>query len=49
MSSAVPPTVKATGTTELMRLDDEARASGFNRHYEAAWLATNAAPSAIHT
>jgi hypothetical protein len=48
MSSAVPRTVKAIETTELLRLDDEARARGFNRHHGPGWLATNAAPSAIH-
>ncbi|WP_247678052.1 hypothetical protein [Micromonospora sp. C72] len=48
MSSTVPRTVKAIETNELLRLDDEARARGFNRHHGAGWLATNAAPSAIH-
>jgi hypothetical protein len=48
MSSPVPRTVKAIETSELMRLDDEARAYGFNRHHGPGWLATNAAPSAIH-
>ncbi|HEY0534341.1 MAG TPA: hypothetical protein VGD29_22375 [Actinoplanes sp.] len=48
MSSSVPRTVKAIETIELLRLDDEARACGFNRHHGPGWLATNAAPSAIH-
>ena len=48
VSSSVPRTVKSIGTTELVRLDDEARERGFNRHHGPGWLATNAAPSAIH-
>jgi len=48
MSSSVPRTVKAIETPELIRLDDEARERGFNRHHGPGWLATNVAPSAIH-
>jgi hypothetical protein len=48
MSSTVPRTVKAIETTELLRLDDEARTRGFNRHHGPGWLAANATPSAIH-
>ncbi|WP_122982441.1 hypothetical protein [Actinoplanes teichomyceticus] len=48
MSSSVPRTVKAIDTAELLRLDEEARERGFNRHHGPGWLATNAAPSALH-
>jgi hypothetical protein len=48
MSSAVPRTVKEIDTAELIRLDDEARERGFNRHHGPGWLARNASPSAVH-
>jgi hypothetical protein len=45
--SGLPRTVKAIDTTDLIRLDAEAIACGFNRHHGAGWLAEHAAPQAV--
>ncbi|MEU3457264.1 hypothetical protein ABZ671_27225 [Micromonospora sp. NPDC006766] len=44
----VPRTVKAIDTAELIRLDAEAIAYGFNRNHGAGWLAEYAALEAVH-
>ncbi|MEV0431294.1 hypothetical protein [Micromonospora sp. NPDC050495] len=48
MSCGVPRTVKAIDTAELIRLDAEAIAYGFNRNHRAGWLADYAALEAVH-
>jgi len=48
VSSGVPRTVKAIDTAELIRLDAEAIAYGFNRNHGAGWLAEHAALEAMH-
>lgn len=48
MSCGVPRTVKAIDTAELIRLDAEAIAYGFNRNHGAGWLADYAALEAVH-
>ncbi|PMR58799.1 hypothetical protein C1A38_22780 [Verrucosispora sp. ts21] len=48
VSSGVPRTVKAIDTAELIRLDVEAIAYGFNRNHDAGWLAEHAALEAMH-
>ncbi|MET8092878.1 hypothetical protein [Micromonospora sp. NPDC005220] len=48
MSSAVPRTVKAVDTSELIRLDAEAIECRLNRNHGAGWLAEFADPGATH-
>lgn len=48
VSCGVPRTVKAIDTAELIRLDAEAIAYGFNRNHGAGWLADYAALEAVH-
>lgn len=48
VSSRVPRTVKAIDTTQLIVLDEEARACGLNRNHGVGWLAAHADPMATH-